>query len=69
MALAKKKNTQVQQGHTVSVTVKQASNAVPPYKSKYHVRLENAQKILAKYGDIDLLGTLFEMRREDAAKE
>ena len=41
----------------------------PVYKSKYHERLAKAQKILAKYGDLDLLGALYEMRREDAAKE
>ena len=65
MTLAKKKNLQNNNVSISHATVKRAS--LTPVK--YEAKLEKAWKILEKYGDIDLSGTLREMRREDASKE
>ncbi len=73
MALAKKRNLDTcKNAHNVDTRrngMHQTPGALPAYKSKYHARLANARKILAEYGNIDLLGALWEMRREDASKE
>jgi len=50
-------------------SAKKSPNTSSPHKAKYDVRLEKAQRILAKYGDIDLSSTLREMRKHDALKE